>query len=167
MVNFNNFKQYKPDNAINGVAYIQSDDGIDWYDSQKEFSPKTIKICFNSAGTIVSVSNDVSMLFPLNLSIAEVDALPDNFELNEFKYKRGKVVRIKNDNEIIIENNTAKKKLLIEEVTPRLTLLQSKLILNKINSTEKEELGLLVDYVDNINLVDIENKDAEWPQKPE
>lgn len=167
MVNFNNFKQYKPDNAINGVAYIQSDDGVDWYDSQKEFSPKTIKICFNSAGTIVSVSNDVSMLFPVNLSIAEVNALPTGFELNEFKYEQGAVVRIKSDDEIIIEKNMIKKKMLIDDVTPRLNILQSKLMLGNINKQEKEEINVLINYIENIDLVNINEINIEWPQKPE
>ncbi|MGG6006387.1 DUF4376 domain-containing protein [Salmonella enterica] len=76
---FKNFTLYAPvpdeNNKIplrKGAKFFKSEDGHDWYECQKLFSPDTIKIAHNSAGVIVSIGRDVSGFWPEGKSIAEV-----------------------------------------------------------------------------------------------
>ncbi|EKC7218786.1 DUF4376 domain-containing protein [Salmonella enterica] len=54
------------------VLFLFSEDGQEWYESQKQFSPDTIKFAYDGDGVIRSISRDVSALWPVNLSVAEV-----------------------------------------------------------------------------------------------
>ncbi|HGG6756917.1 TPA: DUF4376 domain-containing protein [Salmonella enterica subsp. enterica serovar Java] len=54
------------------VLFLFSEDGQEWYESQKQFAPDTIKFTYDSDGVIRSISRDVSALWPVNLSVAEV-----------------------------------------------------------------------------------------------
>ncbi|EIM6762682.1 DUF4376 domain-containing protein [Salmonella enterica] len=76
---FKNFTLYDPvpdeNNKIplrKGAKFFKSEDGHDWYECQKLFSPDTIKIAHNSTGVIVSIGRDVSGFWPEGKSIAEV-----------------------------------------------------------------------------------------------
>lgn len=54
------------------VLFLFSEDGQEWYESQKQFAPDTIKFTYDSDGVIRSISRDVSMLWPVDASVAEV-----------------------------------------------------------------------------------------------
>ncbi|EJC0849700.1 DUF4376 domain-containing protein [Salmonella enterica] len=54
------------------VLFIFSEDGQEWYESQKQFAADTIKFSYDSDGVIRSISRDVSALWPVGLSVAEV-----------------------------------------------------------------------------------------------
>lgn len=71
----NNLKTYKPDikNYGEDAVYLIDDNGRDWYESQQDFSADKLKITFDETGLIISQSFDVSALFPLNASVAEID----------------------------------------------------------------------------------------------
>ena len=71
----NNLKTYKPDikNYGEDAVYLIDDNGRDWYESQQYFSTEKLKITFDETGLILSQSFDVSALFPLNASVAEID----------------------------------------------------------------------------------------------
>ncbi|EFB0319272.1 DUF4376 domain-containing protein [Salmonella enterica] len=54
------------------VLFLFSEDGQEWYESQKKFAADTIKFSYDSNGVIRSISRDVSALWPVDLSVAEV-----------------------------------------------------------------------------------------------
>lgn len=54
------------------VIFLFSEDGQNWYESLKLFSPDTIKIAYDSQGVIRCISKDVSTINPAGLSVAEV-----------------------------------------------------------------------------------------------
>ncbi|ELQ7075231.1 DUF4376 domain-containing protein [Salmonella enterica] len=54
------------------VLFIFSEDGQEWYEAQKQFAADTIKFSYDSDGVIRSISRDVSSLWPVGLSVAEV-----------------------------------------------------------------------------------------------
>lgn len=54
------------------VLFIFSEDGQEWYEAQKQFAADTIKFSYDSDGVIRSISRDVSALWPVGLSVAEV-----------------------------------------------------------------------------------------------
>lgn len=74
-----NFQQYIPSEPKFGdfVLYLRSSEGEDWYESQITFT-KQYKIAFEpESGIVRGIARDVSGLFPLNLSVADVEVLPE------------------------------------------------------------------------------------------
>ncbi|RDH43348.1 hypothetical protein [Zooshikella ganghwensis] len=68
-----NLKLYKPEIANPNTLYLCDDLDNDWYDSQIKFSRDTLKIVYDHKGVIVSHSEDVSSLWPVHMSVAEVE----------------------------------------------------------------------------------------------
>lgn len=68
--------------AGESVLFLQSDDGQDWYECQGNFADDTVKIQYDSEGIIRAFVDApvpqrgnvyaVSMLWPLNMSVAEI-----------------------------------------------------------------------------------------------
>ncbi|ECB4072774.1 DUF4376 domain-containing protein [Salmonella enterica] len=54
------------------VLFLFSEDDQEWYESQKQFAADTIKFSYDADGVIRSISRDVSALWPVGLSVAEV-----------------------------------------------------------------------------------------------
>ena len=79
MLYINKFKPYVPSsNAIDGVLYLKSEDEKDWYEIQSEFSKDTLKVMFDDNGLVISCSRDVSLLFPVNYGVLEVESETDD-----------------------------------------------------------------------------------------
>ncbi|QUT00923.1 tail fiber assembly protein [Proteus terrae] len=94
LLKYNNFIEYKPDNPKFGenVVYLKSDCGKDWYSCMHDFSKDTLKIEFSDDSKIVRVSYDVSKLFPINRSVAEVYNIPLGFNLgDEWCFLNGRI----------------------------------------------------------------------------
>ncbi|EKS3673731.1 hypothetical protein QL374_003755 [Salmonella enterica] len=81
MLTLKNLTRYTPETYISGVIYLRDDDeGNDWYESQKLFREDTWKIVYGDDGIICSCAKDVSMLYPVDMSVTEVEALPAGFD---------------------------------------------------------------------------------------
>ncbi|EBE6212410.1 tail fiber assembly protein [Salmonella enterica subsp. enterica serovar Stanley] len=89
-----------------GAYFLESEDGQDWYECQSLFSDDTAKIMYDPEGVIWGVVNKpvpqrgntyaVSMLWPVNMSVAEIDAAdcPDDCRGDgTWLYQDGKVVQ--------------------------------------------------------------------------
>lgn len=86
--------------------FLESEDGRDWYECQPDFADDTVKLMYDTNGVIHSVVDKpvprrgnilaVSMLFPVDMSVAEITALPDGFETNSksWFFIDGKVLQI-------------------------------------------------------------------------
>lgn len=78
MQNIKNFSRGNPVTieqmvlAKHNVLFLFSADGREWYESQNLFSAETIKFTYDNDNIIRSISKDVSMLWPENMSVAEV-----------------------------------------------------------------------------------------------
>ncbi|EHQ3725826.1 DUF4376 domain-containing protein [Salmonella enterica] len=79
MVNIKNFTPGNPKTPEqlelankHRVLFLFSEDGQEWYESQKQFAADTIKFTYDADGVIRSISRDVSALWPVNMSVAEV-----------------------------------------------------------------------------------------------
>ncbi|WP_211130849.1 tail fiber assembly protein, partial [Serratia surfactantfaciens] len=75
MQHIKNLKKYTPEELFLGenVIYLQDDNGIDWYAAQKLFSPDTVKLAYDESGIICAINSDVSMLWPIGLSVIELN----------------------------------------------------------------------------------------------
>ncbi|EAT2563875.1 DUF4376 domain-containing protein [Salmonella enterica] len=79
MQDIKNFTPYKPESpVISGAAHLKSEDGHDWYECQKMFSPDTIKVEYDNNGVITCISRDVSGFWPVGKSVAEVPDTEEN-----------------------------------------------------------------------------------------
>ncbi|WP_438408501.1 hypothetical protein [Escherichia coli] len=87
MINFKNFTSYTPDEDKSelieaGVVFLRDENGNDWYECQSFFHENTIKIVYDSDNIVVSISNDVSTLWPVGASVAEIETLPDGVDID-------------------------------------------------------------------------------------
>lgn len=86
MLTLKNFTRYTPEHSdlMISALYLQSEDGEDWYYHLARFQPDTLKIAYDSKGTICSMSRDAGRLCPLGLSVTEVDSVdvPEGLSLS-------------------------------------------------------------------------------------
>lgn len=85
MQHLKNLKIYTPDDEYSlflmkehSAEFFISEDGRDWYESQASFSPDTLKVAYDEAGIIRSISKDVSSIYPRDFSVVEVDITARN-----------------------------------------------------------------------------------------
>ncbi|ELM7340489.1 tail fiber assembly protein [Salmonella enterica] len=79
-LNIKNFIPYTPEPEevlLTGAAHLKSEDGQDWYTCQKLFSADTLKITYDDNDVITCITRDISGLWPVGQSVAE---LPDTDE---------------------------------------------------------------------------------------
>ena len=91
MQHLKNLKKYTPDDEYSlflmkehSAEFFISEDGRDWYKSQADFLPDTLKIAYDEAGIIRSISNDVSSIYPRGFSVVEVDITKANKSVDIF-----------------------------------------------------------------------------------
>ncbi|MEG1691340.1 MAG: tail fiber assembly protein [Hafnia sp.] len=89
MQHLKNMKKYTPDdeNSLflikeHNVEFYISDDGSDWYKSQADFLPDTLKIAYDKEDIIRCISQDVSSINPRDLSVVEVEFNTKNKAVN-------------------------------------------------------------------------------------
>ncbi|HFG0021174.1 TPA: tail fiber assembly protein, partial [Escherichia coli] len=87
MNNFKNFAPYTPGEDKRelvdaGVLFLLDENGNDWYECQKLFSECTKVIAYDSNNIVVSITDDASTLWPIGLSVAEIEILPDGVDIN-------------------------------------------------------------------------------------
>ncbi|HAX9712040.1 TPA: tail fiber assembly protein [Serratia marcescens] len=88
-----NLKRYQPEEPPFGenTLYLIDEHGRDWYEAQSKFT-KAIKLAIDARGIIRSIATDVSTLFPENLSVVEVDSIPDACNIGgNWLYANGEV----------------------------------------------------------------------------
>lgn len=87
---------------------MKSENGMKWYDVQKNFSSDTLKIAYIASGLVAAINSDVSKLFPINMSVIEVDSLPEhctveNITSGSWRVEGGQVVYSPQTEEVINE----------------------------------------------------------------
>lgn len=181
MQNIKNFKSYIPaedkQDLLNlGVNFLSSEDGKDWYDSQKDFKEKTLKITYDPVSkVIISASYDVSSLFPENLSVAEVEDTPKGFPtsvpFDSFVYdeKKGKISSRSYTSDELKEQASSKKRYLIAEAMTLINPLKFAVDLSIATDEEKSKLETLQKYVVDLNRIEQQDsypKKINWPEIP-
>lgn len=180
MANFKNFTKYTPtdkeDLFIMGVTFLKSEEGTDWYECQKEFSKDTLKVVYDpSTKQIISVSYDVSSLFPMGLSIGEVKTFPKRFDINGnfegFVFNEEKEIistRVYSLEEIK-DQAEAKQKSLISDAMALISPLQFAKDLEMATEEEQARLKALQKYVVLLNRVPQQETyptGIVWPEIP-
>ncbi|CDM88152.1 tail fiber assembly protein [Xenorhabdus bovienii] len=171
MRNLKNFKSYQPDNPKFGdCSYIQSDEGIDWYDAQKLFAPETLKIVYDSTGVIINYNTDASMLYPNGFSVIEMDNrhAPDGLDVHgEWQYNGEKIIRRIYTPAELQKKAEERKRQLMDIAREKIAPLQDAVDLNIATDAEKSALTEWRKYRVLLNRVDCTTApDVKWPEQP-
>ncbi|EAN9674089.1 tail assembly chaperone [Salmonella enterica] len=180
MNNFKNFTSYTPgeDKAElieAGVVFLQDENGNDWYECQKLFSENTVKVVYDSNNIIVSISNDVSTLWPVGASVAETESLPDGVDINGNWIFDGEnvVERVRTADELkaMAESRRTER---LNSARQQLVISQTKLLRGRILSEDEQStLDAWLDYIDAVNALDFNTitdkatfNAIAWPTEP-
>lgn len=139
------FTPYNPDVKPFGESaiYLKDENGLDWYESQAQFSANTLKVMFDDNGLIISSSRDVSSLFPLNCGVLEIDTEENN--LDGLFVINGKLVNIPKPSEFH-EWNGVEWVISKEKQAELFTDRKDKLLDKLANKVDKIKSDLLVGY---------------------
>lgn len=165
-----NLQRYVPDVLFNGegIQYFIDADGNDWFKSLPKFTKKFSLAIDNDTGVVRSISEDASRLYPVGLTVVEVDSLPDGCDIfGDWVYKNNKVVPRdipKIEKESIAKN---KQTLLIDLATKAMAPLQDAKELNIATGDELSKLNVWMSYRVAVSRVDTTQvDDIEWPEAP-
>ncbi|EAP9189580.1 tail fiber assembly protein [Escherichia coli] len=180
MINFRKFTSYTPDEDKSelveaGVVFLRDENGNDWYECQKFFHENTIKIVYDSDNIVVSISNDVSTLWPVGASVAEIETLPDGADIDGNWIFDGEnvVERVRTADELktMAESRRTER---LNSARQQLVISQTKLLRGRILSEDEQSaLDAWLDYIDAVNALDfntITDKASfnaiAWPTEP-
>ena len=170
MINFKKFTSYTPDEDKSelveaGVVFLRDENGNDWYECQKFFHENTIKIVYDSDNIVVSISNDVSTLWPVGASVAEVDSLPEDVDINGgWVFRDNSVVkRIYSDTELQ-QQAESKKAALLSHAESVIVTLERAVKLNMATDEERAKLEAWERY--SVLVYRVDTAKPEWPEEP-
>ncbi|EFB5122916.1 tail fiber assembly protein [Escherichia coli] len=180
MNNFKNFSSYTPGEDKRefidaGVLFLQDENGNDWYECQKFFHENTIKIVYDSDNIVVSISNDVSTLWPVGASVAEIETLPDGVDIDGNWIFDGEnvVERVRTADELktMAESRRTER---LNSARQQLVISQTKLLRGRILSEDEQSaLDAWLDYIDAVNALDFNTitdkatfNAIAWPTEP-
>lgn len=191
MLNFGSFKKYTPNvpvvtesstdeekveaarlqslNDMN-IIFVRCKSGQDWYESQKLYSPDTMKIVYDEAGRVVSFDTDASKLWPINCWVAEVAAsdIPDGMDrLGGWVYRNGKVVAYKHSAAELQEMAERTRSSLLAKARAFISDWQAELALGILPDNDKAQLVEWMAYIRQLKETDIGNvPESAWPAPP-
>ncbi|ECK5981060.1 tail fiber assembly protein [Salmonella enterica] len=167
-----------------GAYFLESEDGQDWYDCQSLFSDDTAKIMYDHEGVIWGVVNKpvpqrgntyaVSMLWPVNMSVAEIDAAdcPDDCRGDgSWLYRDGKVLPVPVDYQAKAEVTRQK---LLNDANITIADWRTELALGEISDDDKASLTKWMSYIKVLKTLDLTGVSDEttftairWPALPQ
>lgn len=171
MINFKKFTSYTPDEDKSelveaGVVFLRDENGNDWYECQKLFSESTRIVAYDSNDIVVSITDDVSTLWPIGLSVAEVESLPEDVDINgNWVFRNNSVVkRIYSDTELQ-QQAESKKAALLSHAESVIATLERAVKLNMATDEEREKLEAWERY--SVLVYRVDTAKPEWPEEPE
>ncbi|HBI5502369.1 TPA: tail fiber assembly protein [Salmonella enterica subsp. enterica serovar Welikade] len=167
-----------------GAYFLESEDGQDWYECQSLFSDDTAKIMYDHEGVIWGVINkpvlqrgntySVSMLWPVNMSVAEIDAAdcPDDCRGDgSWLYRDGQVLPVPVDYQAKAETTRQK---LLNDADNAIKDWRTELTLGIISDENKATLIMWMNYINVLKSLDLTGVSDEatftairWPALPQ
>ncbi|EAW8185702.1 tail fiber assembly protein [Salmonella enterica] len=167
-----------------GAYFLESEDGQDWYECQSLFSDDTVKIMYDPEGVIWGVVNQpvpqrgntyaVSMLWPVNMSVAEIDAAdcPDDCRGDgSWLYRDGKVLPVPVDYQAKAETTRQK---LLDAANSAIADWRTELALGDISDDDRASLTKWMVYIRALKTLDLSDVKDEatfteirWPELPQ
>lgn len=146
------------------AEFYANDNHQDWYELQGLFSSGTWKFTYDSAGIINSVSEDVSMLRPLDMSVAEVSSLPSGFDINRgWMFNGSEVLPVQET----MESAVNKKSSLLAVAAAVIAPLQDAADIGIATDDELTRLLVWKKYRVLLSRIDVSKApEIEWPEVP-
>ncbi|AZP49581.1 tail fiber assembly protein [Rahnella aquatilis] len=158
--------------SFNGVQLQVAIDetGADWYEAQKNFQEDTLKVVFGNTGVILSLSYDVSALWPGSNSVAEISAseVPDGVDNSGLWVFDGKkiVQRVYSSEELTAQASTKRDSLMLT-ASAAIAPLQDAVDISDATEDETALLKEWKQYRVTLNRLDLSNATTVvWPEPP-
>ncbi|ENI5448383.1 tail fiber assembly protein [Citrobacter freundii] len=174
MQHLKNLKKYTPDDKESqllikeyNVEFLISDDGRDWYESQASFSPDTLKVAYDEAGIIRSISQDVSSIYPRGFSVVEVDITKANKSVDIFGgwvFDNGEIKPRQYSQEELRAQAEAKKTELLSAAAVAIAPLED--AVDEGMATEEETAALSEWKKYRVKVRRVDTSKPEWPTPP-
>ncbi|EKI0252109.1 tail fiber assembly protein [Enterobacter asburiae] len=149
------------------IANLISEDNKDWYESQALFDKDKLKIEFDENGIITRFSYDVSMLWPIGKSVADISKklVPDGLSDNgEWMFEGGKIIPVPID---YVYQAEQKKQSLMSAAMTSIAPLEDAYGLGIATNEEAELLVEWKKYRVLLNRVDTNKApNIQWPERP-
>ncbi|MBC3228369.1 tail fiber assembly protein [Serratia fonticola] len=166
-----NLQRYVPDDYFfgEGVQYFKDSTGKDWFKSINNFTKKYALAIENDTRIIRSISEDVSRIYPVGLTVVEVDGLPDGCDISgDWVFKNGHVEQRELTQQELFTLATRKKNELMIIATSRMAPLQDAEGLGIATNIEIEQLNVWKNYRVKLNRIDVmQAPHIDWPISPE
>ncbi|WP_447886358.1 tail fiber assembly protein [Serratia fonticola] len=166
-----NLQRYVPDEYFfgEGVQYFKDSSGKDWFKSLPEFTKKFALAIDNDTGVIRSISEDASRIYPVGLTVVEVDSIPDGCDISGgWIFRDGQIELREATQQEIIATAIKKKAELMLLATNKIAPLQDAVDLGISTDVEIEQLDAWKIYRVSLNRIDAtQAPDIEWPVEPE
>ncbi|WP_145476138.1 tail fiber assembly protein [Yersinia similis] len=166
-----NLKSYIPNEPKLGTdsQYLIDAHGRDWYESQKLFKKK-YKVALDPKSKVIrSISEDVSMLFPINCDVLEFDEIPDGCNISgDWIFDSEKLVKRTVSAAEIIAAAVEKKATLKAAPDSEIDWRQDAVDAEEASEKEISELAEWKKYRVALMRIDVSAApDIEWPMVPE
>lgn len=171
MITLKNFQIYKSAlHSGSSVLFLKDESGLDWYESQAGFSEETLKFVYDSNGIIISFDYDVSKLWPVGHSVAEISAseVPAGLDISGGWVFDGKVIttRVYSSAEHVSQAETQRESsmaLAAAAIAP----LQDAVDIGDATDEERASLQEWKKYRVALNRLDLTAApDVQWPEVP-
>lgn len=177
MIILKNLQVYNAETiAGKSVLFLKDSEGNDWYESQKLFADETLKVAYDSAGIIVSMNYDVSTLWPVDNSVAEVaaDDVPEGIDISgNWVYDGKNIVPRTYSAEEWHAKAEAQRQSLLTAANAATADWRTELQLDTISEEDKSNLIKWMTYIKAVKSLDILAVKDEasynaiaWPEKP-
>ena len=167
MVILYGFKEYTPSVVPSGLeraAFTRSENGEDWYETQKRFKEHTLKIVFSSSDyRVLAYDNDPSKLFPPDgAGVAEIEPVDIKAETPYVYDKESNTICL--DMEMC---NYIEKHKKIANATKVIDKLRDDVLTGLASENEKKRFSSFIKYKKEVELIDVSQSAIEWPVEPD
>lgn len=166
-------KQFENDEGYIPL-FLQSENGVDWYECQSLFSDNTIKLEYDSNGIIYRVVDKpvpergntlaVSMLWPNNASVAEVESLPEGFRTDgTWVYSDGQVIQ---SADYVVAKNRRSQIRRADYAAAMLSMLQASESTGTSQDGDADYIRSLQEYLSDLRHMTLTVSEPAWPTLP-
>lgn len=165
-----NLQRYVPEELFSGdgIQYFIDATGKDWFKSLPDFTKKYSLAIENDTGIIRSISEDASRLYPVGLTVVDVNTLPDGCDiLGGWVFNGKRVVPREYSKAEVVAQAQQKKDALIAQATKVIAPLQDAKELGIATDAEAATLKAWMLYRIQLNRIDVSAApDIDWPEVP-
>lgn len=148
-----------------GALFLKSAGGVDWYEAQRLYGENTLKIAYDENGVVRSIAQDISMMWPVGLSVSEIDAAsaPEGIAIDGSWLFDGKRVTQKAVDYVVQAEKVKAEKL--AEAESRIAMLSRATRLKMATEAEAAELEALERYTVYLERLDTSTApNIMWPE---